>query len=422
MNLPLKIYRIRQSVDSPQIDNLKEEICNCLQEIKYERINFSGKIVGITAGSRGIDRIPEILSIIVQIVKDRGGKPVLIPSMGTHGGSTAERQIAVLTSLGITEANVNCPILANVDTEYLGKTDIDVPVYCNVEAKKVDQIIVINRVKPHTDFTGNIESGLCKMLAIGLGSHKGAEFTHKYARLIGHEKVITSIALKMLNELPIVFGIAIAENWKNKIKKFVAMMPNDFLKKESEFLNCVKKSEIKLPFKLIDVLMIGEMGKNISGTGMDTKVIGRIMVKGQKEPEFPKIECVVVSDLTSESHGNACGIGLAEITTRKVFNKIDLFTTADNSISAMSPEQGRIPCVVSNDYEAIKAGISTLGPIDNDKVKFVYIKNTLKLENIAVSEALIKEEVNNPKLQIISGPEELKFNFEGDLINFEGGI
>lgn len=416
-----RLVRIRQKVPAESISDLNKEIDDSFAKIGIDLTSLKGLKVGITAGSRGINAYPKILQIIVERIKKAQGYPIIIPSMGSHGGGTVEGQLRVLESLGITEESVGAPIAKCVDSIKIGETDLGVSVYCNVEATKVDRLIIVNRIKAHTDFEGQIESGLCKMMAIGLGSAKGCVQVHSHALIAGYEEVITSVAKFMMEKLPIFLGVAILENWKGETAEIKAILPENLIEEEKKLLAKVKTKTIKLPIKNIDVLVVGEMGKNISGTGMDTKVIGRIMVLGQKEPEFPKIKRIVVLNLTPQSHGNAIGIGLADITTEKVFNSINIRDTSLNSISSMCLEQGRLPCIVANDKEAIKSAILTSGVLNYKDVRLVYIQNTLNLENLAVSESLFEEVAMNDQLEITGELEELKFDENGFLLNFQGG-
>ncbi|KJS83661.1 MAG: hypothetical protein JM58_12360 [Peptococcaceae bacterium BICA1-8] len=414
------IIRIRQKASATAIENVSRYIEENLEKTSFNFSDFEGKKVGITAGSRGISNYSKILKTIVDKVKDAKGYPIIIPSMGSHGGGTIEGQLEVLASLGITENTVGAPIAKNIHVERIGQTPGGIPVYCNVEAIKVDKLIVLNRVKPHTDFEGQIESGICKMFAIGLGSVEGCVNIHSHALVNGYEEIITGAAELMIKQLPVAFAVAVLENWKGETADVKILLPCEIIEKEKEVLKEVKSSMIKLPFKAIDVLVIGEIGKNISGTGMDTKVVGRIMVKGQKEPDYPKIGRIVVLNLTTESHGNAIGIGLADITTEKVFNSIDIRSTSLNSISSMSPEQGRLPCILASDKEAIHSALLTLGAVDAHKVRLVYIQNTLNLENFAVSKALVDEVQKNEKLEVMGTLEEMRFEHDGTLVNFRG--
>lgn len=408
------MIKIKQIVPALELSDVRQAMFNTL-EGQLKETHFSGLNVGITVGSRGISRIPEILKALIEFVQERGGNIILLPAMGTHGGGTVEGQREILTSLGITQESMGVPIRFSTDTVPLGKTPSGVKVHCNVEATKVDKLIVMNRIKAHTDFSGKIESGICKMLAIGLGNPRGALETHSNALILGYEKVITEVAQVMIEKLPLVLAIGIIENWKGLTASIEALPPEKIMMIEPQLLARAKEGSIKLPFKAIDVLVLEEIGKEISGTGMDTKVVGRIMVKGQAEPETPSIRRIVVLGLTPESHGNAIGIGLADITTREVLESIDIQKTSLNSISSMSPEQGRIPCVLENDVEAISAACSTLGKVDLEKVRLVYIKNTLKLEELFVSEILLEEVRENTNLEILSSPKEFEFNSEGKL-------
>ena len=419
MKIEQPFLKVRQNQAAPLLSgSLDEALAEALAGIDWDRQDLTGLTVGITAGSRGIDRIVETLAALVRQVRSRGGRPVIIPAMGTHGGDTAQRQIDLLASLGLTEASLGCPFNSQVETVLMGHTTEGVPVYCSRAALEVDQLLIVNRVKPHTDFSGEIESGLAKMMTIGLGAHRGAESAHLFARKLGHEKVFTSVAELLKEKLPVLAGLGLYENWQGRLAGLEAFRPEEMLTGEKRLLAKVKEMSIKLPFEELDVLIVGEAGKNISGTGMDTKVIGRIMVKGQPEPEKPRIGCLAVLNLTEESHGNGCGLGLAEITTKKVLDRFDFLTTADNSISSMAPEQGRLPCVVANDYQAISSAIATLGPVPIAEVRIAYIRNTLRLETLAVGQALRPLVENNTGLEILGPAEALVFDADGQLLSF----
>lgn len=413
-----RMIKIKQNMPVQTVEDVVGAVLKSLDSIKARQINLEGKTIGITAGSRGINNISLILKTIADYVKEAKGNPVLIPSMGSHGGGALEGQREVLASLGITEEAVGAPVRCCIDTVMLGETPSGVPVYCNKEAVKMDGLIVVNRIKSHTDFSGKIESGICKMLAIGLGSEKGAITTHSHAIVKGYEEVITEVAKVMISKLPVLFAVGILENWKSETAEIGAFLPEEIVEKEKLMLAKYKESAIKLPFTDLDVLAVGKIGKNISGTGMDTKVIGRIHIKGQKEPDKPKIARIVVLGLTEESHGNAVGIGLADITTQEVFESIDLRRTGFNCISSMAPEQGFIPCVAADDRAALESALATLGAVEFSKIRMVYIKNTSSLEEMAVSEALIGEVQSDSRLDIIGELEELQFDASGKLLNF----
>ncbi len=413
-----KMVRIRQNVPAPEIADVYGTVMRSVTDFCASNrvIPFKGRRIGITAGSRGIYSIPLILRAVVDYVKQAGGSPFLIPSMGTHGGATAEKQVELLESLGVTEESVGAPVIRCVDTVYLGDTESGVPVHVNKATRQVDALIVVNRVKAHTDFSGEIESGLCKMFAIGLGSYTGATTTHSHALVKGYEQTITQVAGVMMKHLPVAFGVAIIENWKGKTAKVEVVTPGRLIERERELLREAKSLSIKLPVKKIDVLVIDEIGKNISGTGMDTKVVGRIMVIGQKEPDEPKITRIVALDLTAEAHGNATGIGLADITTKRLFEKVDMAVTSLNCVGSMSPEQGRIPVVVETDRDAVRAALDTLGAVDPAKARVIHIRNTLFLEEMEASESLLDEMKSLPYIEVLGQPADMRFGEDGSIV------
>lgn len=408
---------IRQTPPSPKVQNIAGAVREAISQEDVPAFDFTGLTVGITAGSRGIHAIARILRAVADFVRERGGLPVLIPSMGSHGGAAAEGQSAVLAGLGITEESAGARIIGGVEAELIGETAAGIPVYCNTNVNKVDRLIVVNRIKPHTDFTGTIESGICKMLAIGLGSHRGAVEAHSYALRRGYEETITDIARYMLSSLPVVLALGVLENWKGETCTVEAMRPQDVISREKALCARAKELMIKLPFQEIDVLVIREIGKEISGSGLDTKVVGRIMIIGQKEPETPKIGRIAVLDLTANSHGNAIGAGLADFTTRRLFEAFDPRSTAINSIASMGPEQGRLPCIMENDREAVQASLLTLGLPDPSRARMVLIQNTLKLEYIYISESLLEEARANEQIEVIGSLEEPVFEASGNMLD-----
>ena len=412
-----KFYYIKQNKLTTKIKNIDESLIKGIANSSIDLKIFKDKKIGITVGSRGIDQIEIVLKKLVRLIEESGGSPYLIPAMGSHGGAEIQGQLAVLKSLKITEDNIGAPIIKNIETKVIGKTENGLKIYCNQAAKTLDYIIVMNRIKPHTDFSGEIESGLCKMLTIGLGSYEGAENTHSYALKMGYEETITEIAKGMMDRLPVVFGIGLIENWKSELEAIEIIPGNEIIQKEKELLKRVKKDKIDLPFKDIDILIVQEMGKNISGTGLDTKVIGRIKIDGQAEPKKPNIKRIVVLNLTVESHGNAIGVGLADVITRSMFEKIDLNITAKNTMTSMAPEQGKIPVIMSDDKTALLAAIKSLGISTINKLKIAYIKNTSRLEKLYISESLLAEVKTKKHIEIIDEIDQLSFNSEGKLLN-----
>jgi len=352
---------------------------------------------------------------VVSDLKSVRARPFLIPCMGSHGGATLEGQIEVLRSLGVTEESVGCPIISQMDVVELGRTPEGFAVYIDKAAAGADGIVVINRVKPHTGYKGDIESGLMKMMAIGLGKHKGAVTTHSYALRCGYRAAISSIAREILRLAPILFGLAIVENSYDETTRIVAVEPDLFEQTDRELLKEAKDFLPRLPIDKLDVLIVGEMGKEISGTGMDTNVIGRLMVFGEPEPDSPRITRIVVLDLTESTHGNAIGVGLADFVTRRLANKIDQRVTYINCFTAMTPEKARLPAVGETDREAIEWAFLTAGILDPQQARVIKIKNTLHLDEIYISESLARELQDKAGWEVSEEPVEMRFDPSGRL-------
>jgi len=409
MNYP-KMYRVGQIFEVPKVDNIEETLSQELESIQiYSRIK-AGARIAITAGSRGVANIDRILKHLVYILKENSAKPFLIPAMGSHGGGTSEGQLEILKSLKITENSIGAPILSSMEVVEIGKSSFGFPVLVDKHAAEADGIIVVNRVKPHTEFEGPIESGLMKMMAIGMGNHKGCLQVHKQTVNYGYREVIPEIGRVILERLPIFFGVALVENVYDETALLQAILPSRFLIEEERLLVKAKRLMARLPFDKIDILIVDEMGKNISGTGLDTNVIGRIMFIGEKEPESPKITRIVVLDLTEESHGNAIGIGLADFTVQGLVDKIDPIATSTNAIAAVTPEKGRIPIVLKTHREAVETAFATIREVDSEKARVVHIKNTLEIAEFDVSEALVEE---------VKGKDNLRLENELGSISFD---
>ncbi len=414
-----KMVRVRQKIYAPKIGDYTSALRSELEKAGLKERIKPGAKIAITAGSRGIAHIAEILATIVDEVKKAGGKPFIVPAMGSHGGATPEGQIAILKSLGITQESVGAPIYASMEVEEVGRLENGLPVYMDKLALRSDGIIVVNRVKPHTDFKGKIESGLMKMMVIGLGKQKGAETIHRY-QLEGYHKLIPEAARLIMEKAPIIMGVAIVENAYHEIAAIRALKPDEIEREEAKLLELAKDLMARIPFKEIDVLIVDEIGKDISGVGMDTNVIGRFWTSPKEnEPRAPKIRRIVVLDLSEKSHGNAVGIGLADITTKRVFSKIDFEATFMNCLTSTWPEPAKIPPFLPNDRDAILMAIRCCGPIDPLKAKIVRIKNTLDLEYMWISESLcelVKQDKElSKRIEILGEPEEMQFDVLGNL-------
>jgi len=407
-----EMIRVRQVLDVPRVENIEETVDRELGSLNGLGIK-RGDRIAVTAGSRGVANIVRILRRVVQKIREAGGEPFLIPTMGSHGGGAAEGQIDVLRSLGVTEESTGAPIRSSMEVVEIGKSRFGFPVLVDRYAAGADGIVVVNRIKPHTEFEGPIESGLMKMMAIGMGKHKGCFEVHRQTVQFGYREVIPEIGSIILGKLPVLFGLAIVENVYDETALIRAVPASKILETEKELLSLAKNLMARLPFDKIDVLVVDEMGKNVSGTGMDTNVIGRIMFIGEKEPERPRITRIVVLDLTEATHGNGVGIGLADYTTRRLVEKLDLSVTATNAITAMTPEKGRIPLAMATDQEAVNAAFQTIGAVQPEEAKVVHIRNTLELGEMEISRALMKESQGKAEIQPLREIGPLHFDASG---------
>ena len=400
----------------------REEIADVAAAVRgaIAGLNLTGKIspgmrVAVPAGSRGIDRIDVVLRTVVEILKGLGAAPFLYPAMGSHGGATPEGQLSVLRHYGITEETMGAPILASMDVVEVGVTSRGVPVYLDRYAYEADALVVVNRVKTHTKFDGEIESGLFKMMAIGMGKHKGASVYHRAAVDHGMETIIVEAGKMILEKCPALFGLGLVENGMDRLMKIEAFPPDVMLAGEKRLLKFSKKVMAKIPFDNLDLLIIDEIGKNISGTGMDTKVTGRHRDLIGDFWIHPHVKRIFVRDLTEATEGNATGIGLADFTTQRCVDKIDRQKTSVNCITALSPEKAALPISFPSDREAIEAALQTVGLKMPDSFRIAHIKNTLRLREMAVSEGLRTEIESSPTLTRITPFREMDFDENGGL-------
>jgi hypothetical protein len=410
---------IRQTIQAPAIDDVVVAVKAEMAGLQLERRLQPGARVAVTAGSRGIAGIDVILKTVVAALRAAGADPFLVPAMGSHGGGTAEGQVSVLESLGVTEARVGAPVRASMDVVEIGRSEFGFPVWVDRYAAQADGIFVVNRIKPHTDFQGPVESGLMKMMAIGLGKHKGCLDVHRQTVQYGYRRVIPAIGSLILAKLPVVGGLGIVENCFDRTAIVKAIPAVQMATQEAELLTYAKRLMGRLPFERLDLLIVDEIGKNISGTGMDTNVIGRVMFVGEPEPETPRITRIVVLGLTAASHGNAIGIGMADFTTQAVVAGLDLVAIQTNTIAAMTPEKGRLPLAMPTDQEAVTAALTTIGAIEPTEARVAHIRNTLSLGSISVSTALREEVAAHTDLEICGPAAPLAFDDQGRLAPLE---
>ena len=415
-NLP-KIFKIHQKIDAPHLEEVENRVHELLDQFELSKKVKRGERIGLTAGSRGIEDKPRVLKTIVDRLRDLGASPFVVPCMGSHGGATAEGQIEVLESLGITEKSLGAPILSSMDVEQIGRTKFGTPVLISRDLLKADRVVVVNRVKPHTDFRGEIESGLVKMMVIGMGKHQGALMVHRLTIKHGFPAVIKEVSSIILKKVPILFGMGMIENQYGKTAFIDLVKPGKLVEAEKALLKKARRLTPSLPFDQMDLLILDEMGKNISGAGMDTNVIGRRAFIWSSKPRKPKIMRIFVRDITEESHGNVTGIGMADYITKRLFDKIDYSSTAVNCLTGMGPENGRIPIFFERDRDALAAAHDNSGVLHPQDLRILWAKSTLELENLYASQALLKEARSNRRLEILSDPFEFPFDQNGNLIS-----
>ena len=409
MALP-RMVRVRQSFAGPRLADIPGGVRSALASAPLPIRR--GDTVAVGAGSRGIANIATIVRATVDHLKAIGARPFVFPAMGSHGGATAEGQLDVLAHYGITEATMGCELRASMEVVQVGQA-LDMPVWLDRVASEADWIGLVNRVKPHTDFKGSIESGLFKMMTIGLGKLKGATQYHRANVTHGYETVITAVGREVLARARIGFGLGIVENGYDETAKVEAFAAADLEAGERRLLKEARDWMARLPFSPIDVLVVEEMGKNISGAGMDTNVIGRPSNPHEPFPSDPKILWIVALDLTDDSYGNATGIGNADFATRRLVDKIDMKPTLINCITACTPNGAKVPATFDSDREAVETALSCIGLIAPERARVIRIKNTLVLGEIECSEAFLPEIGKRPDLEVVGEARPLGFDAGG---------
>jgi len=415
MNFP-KVYRLRQNFDRTVVQDIPGTVKAELKKLSLEKRVKPGQRVALTAGSRGVANIAVILKAAVIHLKSLGAQPFIFPAMGSHGGATAEGQTALLAHYNVTEAFTGAPVLSSMEAVEIGKTGDGVPVYIDKNASQADWIIVVNRIKPHTKFKAPHESGLMKMMAIGMGKQKGAEYYHKAALHYTFPKIIVDAGREVLKKAPVLCGIGTVENGYDETAKIAALNPGEIESREKELLELAKKMMPRLPFNEIDLLIVDEMGKDISGTGIDPNVTGRNRDLIGVFPHPTNVKRLFVRDLTENSNGNATGIGLADLTTKRLVDKIDYQAMYMNCMTGISIEKAAVPMHFETDQEAIKVGLGSVGLTPPEKSKIVRIKNTLLVDEVEVSEAYGEELKKRSDLEILESPKPMSFDRRGNLL------
>ena len=413
-NVPVpKMVKVRQHFETSVLENVDTELKNQLKDKNFSTKLQPGMSIAVTAGSRGVANMALTIKTVCDFLKKIGCKPFIIPAMGSHGGSTAEGQRMILSSFGITEETMDVPIVSSMEAVCIYEFEDGFKVYVDKNAHEADGIVVINRVKPHTSFRGAYESGLMKMMTVGMGKQLGADQIHAAGpKVMG--KNIERGGKKILELENIIFGVALLENSYDQTCGIYVLEPQEIIDQEPVLQEQAKKNMPHLMFEKPDILAIDYIGKNISGPGMDPNITYTFNPNSGISTER-KAHRIVVFDLTEETHGAGAGVGNADFTTKRLFNKFDAAQTYPNLLTAGFPEPGKMPMLMDNQKLTIQAAIKTAALTDPSQVRMVRIKDTLHLGEIEISEAMLPEAEALDNVEIISEPYELNFNEDGDL-------
>jgi hypothetical protein len=411
-----RMIRVRQKFDAPQVEDVPAEVEAQLAKLNLGEKIQAGQTVAISAGSRGIANIAAITKAICDHVKSLDGVPIVIPAMGSHGGGTPEGQRAILEGYGITEAFTGAEIRSSMETVIVDETPHGVPVHFDKNAYDCDHVIVAGRIKPHTGFVGPIESGLHKMMLIGLGKHRGAKIYHQAIIDFSFLEIIRAVGASVLEKCRVIAGVGIVENAYDETGLIAAVAPEEFYEREVELLTTARAWMPTLPFKKIQMLIIDEIGKNISGSGMDTNVVGRkYNDHAATDKDEYKVKRIFIRGLTKETHGNACGLGMAEFTNKRTVDEVDADITKINSLTGAHPSAAAIPAHYDNDREVLENALPCVGLVEPENAKVVQIKDTLHLGEVLVSESFQEELVGREDLEVIEGPFDMVFDDDGML-------
>ena len=396
-NFP-SVARVRQKLDhQPTVVDPPHAVREAILQSQITRRVPAGGRIALTVGSRGIQGIAEIARSAVSTLKELGFEPFIVAAMGSHGGGTADGQKALLAELGVTETTAGCPISSSMNTVTLGTNRFGLPIHLDRAAHAADGILLLNRIKPHTSFTGSYESGRLKMLVVGLGKREGAAQVHKLG-LSGLKTLLPEVGAFLLEHTKVVLGLALLENARETIARVVPIEPPDLLTTEPLLLDEARLLMGRLPFDQIDTLVVGELGKNYSGTGLDPNVIGRQRVETMPDLTRPKITRLAVLDLSPETRGNALGIGLADLTTSRLVAEIDPSPMRMNSLTSNFLTRARVPLSLPTDQQVLAACLDTCWRLTWPEARLVLIPNTLELETLWVSEALLADVQENTTL------------------------
>ncbi len=408
------LYPVKQRFPRPVVPDVAAAAGAALQVLGLERSVRRGQRVGITVGSRGIAAVVPILRAVVSRLRELGAEPRLLAAMGSHGGGTEAGQREVLESLGITEEALGAPVVTCAESEVVGETAEGVRAFAARSVREVDALLAVNRVKAHTSFRGEVESGLTKMLVVGLGGPAGAQQFHALgaAEL---PRLLVALGEILLGRLPVLGGLAVIENAYEETAELRAIPREGFVRAEAEALERSRALMPALPVDAVDLLVVQEMGKNFSGTGLDTNIVGRARIQGVPEPAWPAVRRIAVLDLSEASHGNATGVGLADFVTRALVDRIDRPRTYLNCLTSTFVLRAAIPMWFETEQQVIRAAVQSLAGTAPAALRVVVIPNTLHLEHCLVSEAIVPELRGGGPAAVVGGPLPITFDAEGRL-------
>ncbi len=415
MNYP-KVFRVRQHFDSTRLDDVAATVRRELESLDLQEQVRPGQSVAVPVGSRGIANLAEITRAIVDYFQSIGARPFIVPAMGSHGSSTAEGQRAVLESYGVTEASVGCPIRSCVETVVLGRTPQGFDIHFDRIAYEADHRFLFNRIKPHTSFTGSVESGLMKMLLIGLGNPEGARTYHRAIRQFTFDEIIRGTAPLVWEKCPVLGGLAIVENAYDETMLLKGVRPEAFEPTERDLLTVARENMPRLPFDTADLLLIDRIGKDISGTGLDTNVVGRKTNDHRAaDDEWPKIGRILLRGLSPASHGNAIGIGIAEFCRSRVLREADWEATRLNVLSSGRVSAAMAALDYETDQDVLDVALKTVGLAPPEQVRLLWIADTLHLAEVECAEIYLDEARNRSDLEILTPPRNLPWDADGNL-------
>ena len=395
---------------------LADKSAKAVRTLDFSEIPLGGEIA-VGVGSRGIANLSEIVSGVIAELDDQGYAPFVVPAMGSHGGATAAGQREVLETLDITEAEIGCEIRATMNVVEVGRTPKrDVPVFTDAHAAEADGILPVNRVKPHTDYDGSIESGLAKMLVIGFGKQRGAKTAHDWAIDWSLREMVPDIAARLVDTLPVIGGVAILEDQRDDTAEIECVPATSILEREQTLLARAEELLPRLPFEELDLLVVDRPGKNVSGQGIDPNVIGRRpFAINEPEPDIPSIKRIYVRSLTDDTHGNAMGVGSADYIHQDILRNIEATDTFVNAITASTIRGIRIPPVLESDRAAIRASLSSIGASASRDVRMMRVTDTMRLETVYASPPLIDQARERDDLHVLADPSPIDFDRNGDV-------